>query len=355
MKGVSNALKAQPKLCASISAWFCLPEQGMEGFEILSRASAFLVKADVNNMKNLGRSGFPVGHESTMGSKYMAKAGTEFLPSYHVITSSHVVSPWKWPKYYPDEWLQFVNEQHTHYTLEIRDQDGVFVSQVECNPVTYHHASKDLAILHLADDPEDLELLQDTGYQISELMPRSTSPGMSFLMPGKELHFIGHRVVGSTDGGDSNFPIAGASPGGGDARKPVPQTVRGQIVHKSDAQIFAKTEMVLTDGMCGGPVIVTEDANGGNGTTGGVLTPGKIVGMVEGIVPTNHSVPELQGLAVFIESDDIQDFVLDIESGGKVEPLLGGHSLDAVGSLPGDPDRFLHEYDQKSEPQDFHP
>ena len=57
---------------ASLSAWFCVPEQGMDGFEIMSRASAFLVKADVDNIKGA----FPVGHESTMGAKYAAKASS---------------------------------------------------------------------------------------------------------------------------------------------------------------------------------------------------------------------------------------------------------------------------------------
>jgi hypothetical protein len=324
---------------ASLSAWFCIPEQGMDGFEIMSRASAFLVKADVDSMKGA----FPVGHESTMGARYAAKAaknaaGLEFRPTHHVVTSSHVVSPWLWPKYYPEEWLQFVNEQHTYYTLEVRDQDGTFISQVECNPVTYHHPNKDLAILHLADEAENLDLLRDTGYHVSELIPPSIRQDVSFLMPGKGLKFAGHNVTDTAEDGRSNFPPAnGVSV---DSRKPIPTTVHGQVVHKSEAQIFCKTETVLTYGMCGGPVVVSEEDGGGG------LVNGQIAGMIEGIVPMEHPVPELQGLAVFIDSDDIRDFVREVE-GGRVEPLLGGHSLDVVGSSPGDPDKYLHEYERE--------
>ena len=68
--------------------------------------------------------------------------------------------------------------------------------------------------------------------------------------------------------------------------------------------------------------------------------------MIEGIVPVEHTIPELQGLAVFIESDDIRDFVKDVEA-GQVKPLLGGQSLDAVGNSPGDPDKYLHQYERE--------
>ena len=163
------------RLSCSLSAWFCLPEQGMEGFEILSRASAFLVKADSEAMRKNGRSSFPVGHPSTYGSRAAEKAGVNFMPTHHLVTSSHVVSPWRWPRYYPDEWLQFVNEKHTHYTVEVRDDSGVFVCQVECNPVVYNHPNKDLAILHLADEAESLALLEEVGFEHTSML----APGKS--------------------------------------------------------------------------------------------------------------------------------------------------------------------------------
>ena len=109
----------------SISSWFCIPEEGMEDMEILSRASGFIVKA--RNPEKFGR-------------------------NFHFVTVSHTVAPWRWPKYYPDEWLQAVNEKHTHYTIELRTDDGVFVSLIDLLPRSYHHLKRDLAVLHIENE-----------------------------------------------------------------------------------------------------------------------------------------------------------------------------------------------------------
>ena len=72
----------------SLSSWFKVPEQGMQRFEILARASAFPV------VQQDGELAF--------------------------VTSAHTCCPWKFPNYYADDWLQFVDERHTRYTVEIR-------------------------------------------------------------------------------------------------------------------------------------------------------------------------------------------------------------------------------------------
>ena len=132
----------------SISTWFCVPELNMKDLEILCRASAFLVPS-LNSYKK----------------------------SYHICTASHVIAPWRWPKYYSDEWLQQVNENHTFYTVELRDigniisnfstiyvyyiifpikcfwkSDGVFMTQLDCSGKHFHHKTRDLAVLHLDDE-----------------------------------------------------------------------------------------------------------------------------------------------------------------------------------------------------------
>ena len=307
----------------------------MEGFEILSRASAFLVRADTKFMNKNRRSAFPIAHSSTYAARAADKSGLSFFPSHHIVTSSHVVSPWKWPRYYPEEWLQFVTEEHTHYTLEIRDDTGVFISQVECNPVTYHHANKDLAVLHLADEQENLSLLEDIGYEHIDLLAPRKSKGLA--VQGVLLDFYGHNVSGGNKSeGHSNFQSPSANPKkqeNADDRLPVPLRVDGEIVHRTSEQIFCKTSSVLTDGMCGGPVVMTSEGEDQKAS--------RICGMVEGIVPVDHPVEALQGLAVFIESDDIRDFLKDIEE-DKVDPLLGGQSVDHVGTVNKDPDRDLH-------------
>ena len=108
----------------SMTSWFCIPEEGMKDLEVLCRASAFLVKA-----KN-----------------------PQFGRKYHVVTVSHCIAPWRFPNYYPEPWVQVVNEKHTHFTFEVRSNDGVFITQVECIPRSYHHKTKDLAVLHMVNE-----------------------------------------------------------------------------------------------------------------------------------------------------------------------------------------------------------
>ena len=114
----AGAAQEQKRICLSLSSWFCVPEQGMQDMDILCRSSAFVL---------------PVHNKEKFKEK-----------SLHVITCSHVVAPWKWPKYYPAEWLQAVNESHTYYTVEVRHSDGVFHTQLDLLPRVYHHPTRDL-------------------------------------------------------------------------------------------------------------------------------------------------------------------------------------------------------------------
>ena len=186
--------RAPRKLALIISSWFCVPEQGMQQFEVLSRASAFLVKSRYGGQGFGARHRFPVGLPKALSEEAAALpddqqaellATQTFVPQYHVVTASHVVAPWKWPKYYPDEWLQYVNQAHTHYTIELRDETGVFITQSECLPVSYHHPTRDLAVLHLEDEQEHTDILFDLGYEVPEL-----------LLPPVPADFDPHALAG---------------------------------------------------------------------------------------------------------------------------------------------------------------
>lgn len=133
------------RLAVTVSSWFCLPEEGMKDVEILCRSSAFILKT----MSPFSSPIAPLHH-----------------PQYHIITVSHGVAPWRWPRQYQmDEngshaWLRHLNENHTYYTLELRDpESGVFMTQQELAPVVFHHQPsqglgliRDLAVLHVAVD-----------------------------------------------------------------------------------------------------------------------------------------------------------------------------------------------------------
>ena len=303
------------KVAVSISTWFRVPEEGMTEFEILCRASAFLVRS-----KN---------------PQYPAK--------FHLLTASHVVAPWRFPKYYPDEWLRYVNQNHTHYTVEVRDDHGVMLGTASILGNTLHHCTRDLAVLHLEDEASADQLFATHGIEFQNMSQRE-------LVEGEVLEFHGHDVempssisnddkssgqaassmteppiaeteksvesngnhLGddtsngrkeiSNSATDENEAVSGDSEGSEDIREPKPLTVYGHFVQSTAKQFFALTKPVLTYGMCGGAVIAKSsssiNANGVMKTT----TANTVCGMLEGIVPLDSPSEQHRGLAAFIDS-----------------------------------------------------
>jgi len=279
-----RALSSTRRVVASISAWFCVPEQGMKDMEILSRGSCFL----------------------------LPRQDKDFKHSFHVLTASHIVSPWRWPKFYPDEWLQHLNEKHTHYTLELRHADGSFITQSELVPTTYHHDSRDVAVLHLEDEAEAMETLEALGLAALELTDGPPDEGA-------RLMFHGHEVLGRvTEEADE--------------RKPLPRSVVGALQMRLPNQTFASTATLLTDGMCGGPV--TSAVKSALGTS-----VDKAAGILEGIVGMESPAVDYRGLAVFLEAQDIAHFISEVEADVVKGVLCGGEAAQFVGA-DQDPDKM---------------
>lgn len=132
------------RFCTSFTTWFVLPEQGMTDLEILIRGSAFLVKAKSPN----------------------------FERKFHLITSSHVVAPWKWKNLYKDEFLQFINQKNTLFTAELRHADGSMLTQVECFNRAYHHPERDIAVLHIQEEEVAVKTLLGLGLKLVNLVGR---------------------------------------------------------------------------------------------------------------------------------------------------------------------------------------
>lgn len=80
---------------------------------------------------------------------------------YHVLTVSHAAAPFRWPKLYPDDWLQSVSEKNVIYTMEPRHADGMFVAQRHLLPHVYLHPTRDLAVLHLEDEEQSLSMFRN--------------------------------------------------------------------------------------------------------------------------------------------------------------------------------------------------
>ena len=195
----------------ALSVHFLHPKLGMKDYEILSRATAFLLNVDpleehhyspddisdaLNNNKTTGRqtkSAFP--HLAANQSKRDAMAHKQdyafdpaagpqrhvhelnwleftppnFRPRVHVMASSHVLSPWMWPQYYGQDWLKMVEQEHVRYSLEVYGckedggsvqegrLDGKFepIAKFALNPYPIHHPNGlDVAVIHLKSEDE---------------------------------------------------------------------------------------------------------------------------------------------------------------------------------------------------------
>lgn len=259
LSSLATSMKESKRYALSLSIWFCIPDQGMKDFEILCRTSAFIVKSRPN---------------------------PRFQHRYHIVTSSHSVAPWRWPNYYKDQWswLQNVNQDHTHYSLELRHSDGIFLTQSELIPVSFHHKTRDFAVMHLMNEADVVKVLTDLELQILNIATEDE------LIQSKDLlEFHGHDVSGATTMEE-------------DQRVPVPVTISGSLIHRTGKQTFAKTEQILMDGMCGGPVLVNTRKRTDGGT---IINKKAIGGVVEGIIPGTFQNPSLAGAACFAEGVEI--------------------------------------------------
>jgi hypothetical protein len=261
------------KLSLSISTWFRIPEQGMAYQEILCRASAFFIRS-----KN---------------SKYPYKL--------HLLTASHVVAPWRFPKYYKDEWLSYVNQNHTNYSLEIRDEDGKITAETSLLSDSFHHSSRDLAVLHLDDEDYATRMIEKFGVESQDLLQRQ-------LIEGEVLQFHGHDVSMPSSlsaAGEINDKRHDTEEL--DERLPKPVLVYGHFATSTACQCFAKTKPILTYGMCGGPVTAKSSTSiRGNGVSETFVTS-SVCGMLEGIVPLDSANEQYRGLAAIVDSTVIAE------------------------------------------------
>lgn len=212
----------------ALNVHFKHPDLGMKDYEILSRASAFLLSVDpIDPVDNEDQSS-PFGHlqkSQEQRDKLIHKesyspdpAGgpkrdvqdlswLEFCPGkhrplVHLVTASHVLAPWKWKNYYPHPWLDIVNQEHVRYSIDVFDNntDGSAsdsstktepLATFALNPYPIHHPSEDidLAIIHLKQEETTLNHLKSLGVEVLHLRHLDTlfEQGDAVLFDGYEL------------------------------------------------------------------------------------------------------------------------------------------------------------------------
>jgi hypothetical protein len=357
----------------ALSVHFMHPDLGMKDYEILSRATAFLLNVDPpnpegessnnqsaassssssthNSQGHVRKSAYPHLKENRDLRKELLRkqhysydpasgpprlphqlnwlefCPTNFRPKVHVVASSHVISPWLWPKYYGQDWLQIVSQEHVRYSLEVWsnndglnssvtvDHDGKLngaykpVAKFALNPYPIHHPKEmDVAVIHLKQEEEALKQLMKLGIQPLNLptahdFENDDSPvfeaGERVLFQGFEVYEANMADQETVSGSDK------AKKDGDDTRVFHPYSSLGSLTFASPDRFLSQTKGgPLPEGLCGGPVIQIPASK-----KSGKQVPLKIRGVVEGIVPTNHDNSQIAGHASFIPSYRIREFV----------------------------------------------
>jgi hypothetical protein len=219
----------------ALNVHFKHPDLGMKDYEILSRASAFLLSVDPplpnsNSDPNDPNNSSPYSHleksleernrivhqqnyspEPAGGPKrnvqdlnWLEFCPGKHRPLVHVVASSHVISPWLWKEYYPQEWLSVITQDHVRYSIDVFDTSSCVgtngnssrekrepLATFALNPYPIHHPSGiDIAIIHLKQEETALEHLKSLGVEMMHLRDNET-----LFDKGDEVSFDGFELT----------------------------------------------------------------------------------------------------------------------------------------------------------------
>jgi hypothetical protein len=313
----------------ALSARFKNEALGMSDYEILSRATAFLLSVDPPDPVSSSSSTYsdhlvqsenkrrsllhkqdysypPAGGPTRPAEalRWLEFCPGKFRPLVHVVASSHVLSPWLWKKYYQQPWLETVQQHHVTYAVDVIEPSSrnvLATFPLNASPI-HHPAGIDLAIAHLKDEDTALQRLNDLGVGIHHLVDDNES---SFAK-GLEVHFDGYQVSEDEHVRKSTLLLDTSldasihdkhqnQTGEDDTRIFIPYTATGSLIYASPTRFLASTDQPLPEGLCGGPVLDKDDTH--------------ILGVVEGIVPKDHLDSRIAGAAAFIPSFAVQEFI----------------------------------------------
>eukprot|EP01128_Nolandella_sp_AFSM9_P011115 TRINITY_DN7829_c0_g1_i1.p1 TRINITY_DN7829_c0_g1~~TRINITY_DN7829_c0_g1_i1.p1 ORF type:complete len:265 (+),score=52.30 TRINITY_DN7829_c0_g1_i1:81-875(+) len=219
-----------------LGSYFCLPEQGMTSFDVLSRGSLSIIKAAPSS---------PV--------------------KYHLVSAAHIAYPFKFPRLYPTdqphlEWLTFVGEKDTQLKFQVRSESGDISLEIPIASTTRMAPNGlDLIAMQFEDEAAAEASLASHGISLSESAATLHSEQLMNPVapdPSIKLNLVGHDLLKNEFGLEVMKPI----------------TLAGELNFATRQKYFAKTATPSTMGLCGGPAI-----DGAN----------RVVGIVEARVESN--------------------------------------------------------------------
>lgn len=315
----------------ALSVHFKQPDLGMKDYEILSRATAFLLSVDAKDESEQVKEG-PYGHleaaeQQRRNREYKRAYGRsqaggpagrniidmgwlefvprEVRPQVHVVCSSHVLSPYLWKDYYPQDWLSQVRQEHCTYTLEVYDPEkpDEALAKLALNSEPFHHPEgRDIALIHFREEKSSLKILK--GLDVEAHFLRDPD---KLFRKGEVMNFDGF-VVSERNVADSETyeQETNDSENEQDNRVFYPYQDTGNLSFHTEDRFFATTPKPLPEGLCGAPVFDSD---------------GDLCGTVEGIVPVNHKNEKLAGCAAFLPSFVMKAFI-DFVERGLVEKMM---------------------------------
>jgi len=343
------ALAATKARTLALNVHFKHPDLGMKEYEILSRATAFLLSVDPPNpsidssstyshivkskqdredlLRKQDYSPDPAGgpQREAKDLGWLEFCPGTFRPLAHVVAASHVLSPWMWKNYYPQPWLESITQDHVRYSVSVYDVDNKNVSKDNepvatfgLNPYPIHHPSKmDLALVHLKSEEGALKQMKALGVEMLHLTDneRLFDKGDEVLFDGFEITEEHYEAMEKMN--DKFESRKGITESNDDTRIFVPYSITGNLIFASTDRYLAETKTPLPEGICGGPVIDND---------------GKVCGVVEGVVPMDHKEAEIVGAASFIPYFRIKEFI-DFAEQHMLEKIVPKTLFDKVVNL----------------------
>lgn len=321
------AAKERSLKSLALSVHFKHPDLGMKDYEILSRASAFLLSVDAKDKvqimqkgskgpydhleaaeerrklrdykQSFGRSpATQVAGRKTMDISWLEFVPREVRPRVHIVCSSHVLAPYLWKDYYPQDWLSVVRQEHCKFSLGVYDTDlqTEALATIEVNSQPFHHPEgRDIALLHFGDEEKALDTLREFDVQTQFLRGHDKQ-----YQKGEIVDFDGF-VVGqpdAVDGPDIDYKQESSDGANEDSRVFFNYKETGILSFYTEDRFFATTAKPLPQGLCGAPVTDKD---------------GDVCGTVEGVVPLAHENKQFAGAAAFLPSFVMQVFIDFVE------------------------------------------
>lgn len=210
------------------------------------------------------------------------------------LVSAHVAAPHRYRRYFPQEWLDFVQDRHCKTRLELHSERGRSVAkllrEVELSS-GYRHASLDVAAFMLEDsDGTASRIAKDFGLKVLTLSDASHS-----ALDRSDVIVAGHRLHGERGSGEECVERC---------------TLAGRVSLMEESRGYVDTGLHESEmGMCGGPVVLSSNET-------------VCIGLLEGLVPRlargeeakheRHS--QVAGHSVFISANELRLFLKDVET-----------------------------------------